>query len=344
MFEYNCPKKAFPTILAMTPEQMAKESIYTQNACTYIIDKIKKIDSAPLRKQLEERYQNNSFKFLKLYPDFKSKEALRQELIRKGFLSSSVGITQFMPSGENITPIWAASGSGYRGHHAHPGGLVIHIEENLRMSLYLAKIYKQMYNLDFDKDMLIFAQTTHDLAKAWLANWKEDGSVLMQYALADTGVHHIFGLAESICWGASPEFLYCQASVHLQSANKSARRIIIDFLLAAFVIAQKNPVEYGLLDKEGNLTFDYRKEEFWFCNMGDQMLFTVTALRRCIKALHELAQEEYAFDEKALSGKPFNQLRNYLFSQLSVAGCFALLNQHGKQGLKKKIATIIEFN
>ena len=337
------PKRTLGDIVAMTPIQMAQESLYIQNAYAYVSDKVKQISSPLLKEQLSDMFFNCAVTFAKHYESFDSRKSLRKQMMKKGYLYSDVSLEQFMPSFEAIPPVWAAAGSGYRGHHAHPGGLVVHIEENLRLSLYLAKLYKEMYGLDFDEDMLIFSQTVHDLSKGWLANWQEDGSTHPQYCIAETGAHHIFALAESIYRNIPPEYLYCQAAVHLRSTSKSSYYSICEFLKAAFLVAQKEPQRYGLWDSNEQLAFDHRREEFWFVNMGDQMLFTVCELRYCTKILREIAIEKFSFSESDINGKPFNQLRNYLFSQCSIAVLFAVFRKQGADGLQVLLEELIEF-
>ena len=346
MFAQSAIKKqkiAFSEILAMTPAQMAQGSTYTQNAYEYIIGKINKMKTPFIKEQISDMFFNSALTFMKLYDDAEKRKLLREQFIEKGYLYPGIGLEQFMPQSKVVPPIWVAAGSGYRGHHAHPGGLVIHIEENLRLSLYLAKMYKEMYGLSFDKDMIIFSQVAHDLSKAWIANWQPDGSLLLQYGLADTGAHHIFALAESIYRDIPPQFLYCQAATHVQSTSKSSRDVITGFLRAAFLVAQKDPQKYGLFDNMDHLAFDYRREEFWFVNMGDQMLFTVSELRRCTKVLQELMATKYGFSESDLVGRRFNQVRNYLFCQCSVAGVFDIIKNKGVKGLQELVEELIEF-
>ena len=338
-------KKKFSYIMDMLPEDMAEDSSVVQNSYNYILEKIKEIQTKTLHDQIESMFLQSLPSFAGLYKTRGEKAGLRTKLLKAGFIQSDVSIDDLMPEVDALPPVWVSSGSGYRGHHAWPGGLVVHIEENMRLSLYLEKMHRDMFGIGYDREMIIFAQAAHDLAKSWMSYWQPDGSCKIQFAMANTGVHHIYGLAESIRHDVPPEYIYAQAATHVRSTSKTNNMTIVDFLKAAFIIAQKEPVEYGLLDKNGKLAFDYKRMEYWFTYMGDHMVvFTVPQTRRAVKALKTLARNELGFSEEELDGKKFNQLRNYVLSQLGSAAIFEMFAKSGMAGLKSKILEMIDFD
>lgn len=337
-------KRKFSDIILMTPENMAKESQIVQNSYNYILTKISEIKTKELREVTQSMFLRTMPSFVGFYQTAAEKEKLFSELLRAGYIHAGISVDDLIPETDALPPVWAASGSGYRGHHAWPGGLVVHIEENMRLSLYLDQMHREMFDTGFDRDMIIFAQTAHDLAKSWMSHWLDDGSCKIQFAMADTGVHHIYGLAESIRNGIPPAYLYAQAATHVKATSKTNNNTIVDFLKAAFLIAQKDPVEYGIFDEKDRLAFDYKRMEYWFTYMGDHMVvFTVPQTRRAVKALKTILEEELGFSIDDFEGKKFNQLRNYVLSQLGSAVVFELLAEEGMVGVKAKVFEMIDF-
>ena len=331
------------TVLAMTPQQMALKSKYVVNAYNYLLTAVDGMDDKVLQKLLVKMLSKEQPAFLSLYKDKPDKrQQIYEQLQEKDYINPAITVDEFMPYTVN-QPIWSASGSHYYGHHSHPGGLVLHTEENLRISLAMAKAHSKMFNLKFDNDIVVFAQVAHDLSKAWILEWLPDGSCLSQYNIAHTGAHHIFGLAESIYHNSPPRAVFAQACTHVNPGNKKACEVICHFLLAACMIAEVDPVQYGLFDSQGKLTFDYKQMEFWFCYVGDHsVVFTVPSARRVIKNLKTLALEDYGFTQEDLETCKFNQFRNYILAQSTITRLYQKLFQGEQKALAKEVAKLFK--
>lgn len=330
-------------IYLMTPRQMAEKSKYVFNSYNSLLKVVDEMELESLRNPLNKMLKEKEPFLLNFY---KSNPVKRQEvydtLKEKGYINSKLKVEDFMPFNNN-QPIWSASGSHYFGHHAHPGGLVLHTEENLKMSLGIARAHSEIFNLKFNTDMVVFAQMAHDLSKTWLLEWQEDASCMSQYNIAQTGAHHIFGLAESICHHLEPKTLFAQACTHLNPGNQKACQIICDFLRAAFIIADIDPVDYGLFDEEDKLTFDYKQMEFWFCYVGDHsVVFTVPSFKTVLKNLEILAQEEYNFHKEELHTSKFNKFRNYVLAQNTITILYKMLSEGDKKAFKKQVAKLFK--
>lgn len=331
------------TIFTMPPQKMALKSKYVVNSYNYLLTAIDNMDNKILQKLLTKMLANEQQAFLSLYKDNpERRQETYEKLIECGYIDSTLTVEEFLPYTNN-QPIWSAIGSHYYGHHSHPGGLVLHTAENLRISFAAAKAHSKMFNLKFDNDIVVFAQIAHDLAKAWLLAWLPDGACLPQYNIAQTGAHHIFGLAESIYLNSPPKAVFAQACTHVNPGNKKALEVICHFLKAACIIANVDPVKYGLFDQQGKLTFDYKQMEFWFCYMGDHsVVFTVPSARRVIKNLKILAQEDYGFTQEDLKTYKFNQFRNYVLTQNTITRLYKLLSKEDKTAFKRQIAKQIK--
>ena len=325
-------------ILEQTPEDMARTSLAAQAAYEFVSGQIAGIIDDKIREKLLVMYE---------YPrpclpeQMPRRKKLFCKLRDSGMLDVGLTFDEFVPKTihrKKPPPVWAASGSHYRGHNAHPGGLLIHTEKNLRFALTAAEMHEAAYGLPADRDMLIFAQVAHDLAKTWLLPWQEDGACLPQYQIAGAGAHHVFGLAESIHQGFPPVLIFSQAATHVDPCTGEGYAEICGFLRAACLIAGADPVSYGFWDKRGQPEFDHYAREHWFNYMADRMVvFTLRAGRRAVKLLKKLAEETYGFSKQELDGKPFNQFRNYLFCQIGTAGILRALSLGGTALLAQEV-------
>jgi hypothetical protein len=60
-----------------------------------------------------------------------------------------------------------AAGGSWLGHHPYPGGLVVHTGINLRRALDSAALYREVYGLTVNEDLLAAAVILHDVMKAY---------------------------------------------------------------------------------------------------------------------------------------------------------------------------------
>ncbi len=141
-------------IYDMSPKDMAEKSVYVQNAYKYILEEIESMESKSLKKILLNMLETPYPSYMEYYKNKKDREELYKKLKDAGYFEYPVKIDEFLPPQKFMTqykkekpPVWVASGSGYAGHHAHPGGLVLHTVENLRMSLAILKEHEQMFDL-----------------------------------------------------------------------------------------------------------------------------------------------------------------------------------------------------
>jgi hypothetical protein len=183
-------------------------------------------------------------------------------------------------------PFIAAPGSAFHSHHSYPGGLVLHEANNEVANLHLEEQYRQVYDLgtkselpavragvakDIPKstdtgihhDLIVGPPIWHDWAKTIVFQWNADGSEFPELNFGGngttddygqpgdsrTGAHHIIGLAEAIKRGLDPEFVITQAAAH--AAPTSGEYKIVNWIRAAAIIAQVDPVAQGYLANSG---------------------------------------------------------------------------------------------
>jgi hypothetical protein len=147
----------------------------------------------------------------------------------------------------------AAPASFWSQHHTYPGGLVFHTLTNLRIGLGIEKSWSKDYGLGaLDLDLIRLAVIWHDSAKTMTIAWNGDGTASPSEGdpIANTGAHHIWGVAEAIYREMSPRFVVVLASAH-NSALPPDKIQLLGYLRAGAIIAGK-PFSAAGLNEDGS--------------------------------------------------------------------------------------------
>jgi len=273
------------------------------------------------------------------------KKAIYKELTQKGLLKD-VAEKDFLPpvssSKKASQPFYSAPGSGYQSHHSYPGGLATHTDLNVRVSLALYDGYRDVYDYMLDRDVVIAAQVLHDLHKPWVFQWDENGESRGEMKLGGTGEHHPLGVAESIVRGLPAEVCVAQACAHNHPRTPEDEAKVVGWIQAASIIAGVDPVEYGLLEKGGKTLPLPRRQEGFVTHLGDHdWVLTVPAAKWIIPVMEKVAVRDYGLAQNDLKKKPFNQLRNYVFSQTTIMSLYEVYAAKGEQELVRTIHSVV---
>src|SRR5262249_37034790 len=121
-------------IFAMSPEEMAATSAFTRRAYEAQIAQIYRIQN----KQIRE---------------------IVLELVRNPVATAF---------GQKSSQSWLASpGSGWKSHHAYPGGLAVHTMEWGEVANAWVDAYDRVYGVKLDRDLVIAGLILHDWGKVW---------------------------------------------------------------------------------------------------------------------------------------------------------------------------------
>jgi len=333
--------------LNLTPLEMAKKSNLVQSAYSYITGICGEIKNQALREQVLQVIHNPAPTFMEKYATSDARRMLWEKLVAANYVSDTIGVTNFLPPSENIhktsQPFFAAPGSGYMSHHAYPGGLATHTAVNIRSSLNVYQAYFETFDYKLDRDIVIAAQALHDLHKPWVFQWQEDGTCLKEITLAGQGAHHVLGIAESIYRGIPAEVVVAQASAHNHPGSDKDEAEVVDWVKAASIIAEKDPIREGLLSADGSTLPIPRRQENFVTHLGDHdWVLSGPAVKWALPALKNIAKQEYKMSDQELNGKKFNYFRNYVFSQFSAMRSYQVLVNQGEAGLKAKIRQMID--
>ncbi|MFI3272375.1 MAG: metal-dependent phosphohydrolase [Pseudomonadota bacterium] len=254
--------------------------------------------------------------------------------------------TTFLPNAKDgdtaLQPFYTAPGSGYGSHHAYPGGLVTHTGLNVKMAIDMHKNYSDTYNMHADRDIVIAAQILHDLHKPWVFQWESDNASRTEQVLAGTGEHHVLSLAESIHRGLPAKVIIAQAGAHIHPGTPETEAQMVNWLTAAAIIVGKDAIALGLVAQDGKTLPQPRGVEAFITHVADHdYVLSVPSVKWLLPVMKKIAQECYGIQGADLEGKVYNNLRNYIFAQVTAMTLYHHYTQYGEKGVRDYMLQIV---
>lgn len=344
----SAKKVSLTECINLAPATMAEKSAMTKNGYDYLLKCANTVSDRNVRNICLEGLKNPVPKLMKLFPNDAAKEAVRIKLVEAGYLKSDAVYDQFLPPCKgadiNTQPFYTAPGSGWKSHHAYPGGLVTHVATDMKTALGLYDAYYDIYGYHMNKELIVSAILIHDIQKTWVLQWKEDGTCLPEINVAGTGIHHILAIADSIYRELSPELVVAVACSHNHPGWAGDEAQVVGWIKAACIITGKDPINLGYLSKDGKTLPLPRRQEGFMVHLGDHdYVLTAPCLNWMVEKLREIAKKHYGMSDEDLAGKPFNAFRNYLFSQYSDMRLHQIWVEGGEEALVKAVKNIIDI-
>jgi hypothetical protein len=239
--------------------------------------------------------------------------------------------------GQAATQSWLASpGSGWKSHHAYPGGLSVHNFEWVEVALGWSDTWEKVYGVKLDRDLVVAGLILHDWGKVWFlfddssgkirepdwypkawgtkANWKWMGG------------HGAVLYAELIARGIPTELLFSAASAHFDpywALEKDGEGMNPALREAAEIAKKPAPV----------VKPEERMAEWWVVTFTDEAwsFSTMVAARFAFELLEETAKD--------LGLKPDSREANKLaWFVLSRVGDFKIYEVYQKAGFQREAA------
>lgn len=323
---------------------LAKDAELVQLSYKKIQDAVSSIKDSTLRSMTAEIINNPNPTFMENYQLPGSKRALYNKLAAAGLLDTSkISAEQLLPpySGKLPQPFYSAPGSGYASHHAYPGGLATHTAANLCISEGIYNTYKDIFNSDISRDIIISAQALHDLAKPLVFQWQKDQASLPEYTIAATGAHHILSIAEVIYRGFPVEEIVAQACAHTIPTGKD-EQVVAGYLKAAAIIAGKDAVKLGLVNSDNTIPTPH-KQEGYIVSLGDHdFVLSSPVCQKSVAILKQIAAKDYGMTKADLEGEHFNRFRNYIGAQYSMMYIDSLAStKNGMERIRQAVKNVI---
>ena len=233
------------------------------------------------------------------------------------------------------TQSWLASpGSGWKSHHAYPGGLSVHNLEWVEVALGWSDTWEKVYGVKLDRDLIVAGLILHDWGKLWFlfddgsgkirepdwypkawgtkANWKWMGG------------HGAVLYAELIARGIPTDLLFSAASAHFDpywALEKDGEGMNPALREAAEIAKKPAPV----------VKPEERMAEWWLVTFTDEAwsFSTMVAARFAFELLDETAKD--------LGLKPDSREANKLtWFVLSRVGDFKIYEVYQKAGFHRE--------
>lgn len=326
------------------PIVTANQSQLINYSFEYIKTSINKIKNTTLKNKATDLITNVHPTFMNMHSSSKEINKIYSKLVDKSLIDpSKINVNQLFPKlSNNLQKFISAPGSTYNSHHAYPGGLCTHTASNICIAEGLINTYKNIFGYEVDTDIILTALAVHDMGKAYVLQWNNDDSCFTEYTMAQTGSHHIFSLVEAMYRNMPAEIIIAQACAHNHPGNTNDEEQVVNWIKAASLIAQKNPIKEGYLNTTGTKLNSPHHQEWYIVHLGDHdWMLSGYACNTIIATLKNIAQEDYHFTTEELSSIKFNRFRNYIGSQYSFMFLHNLLVKKGIDILKQTINNLI---
>ena len=330
-------ERSIAEVIRMSPVEMAEESAVVRAAMTSLEASAKRLSDAKLAGVILDIMKNPMPRLLEGIDEAQCLEALRREGLVDAKRSSL-----FPPLADRSAapqPYASAPGSGYKSHHAYPGGLATHCALNVASAEKLADSYREVFGLEIDRDAAVGGELLHDLHKPWVFQWLKDHTCRVEPQLAGTGEHHVLSIAESMKRGVAPAVCVAQACAHDHPGTAESEARVVKYLRAAAIIAGVDPVRGGYLAADGKTLPQPRRMEGFVVHLADHdFVVSGPACQWTAAALYELFREQYGLTSEA----DLNAARNYAFANLTAMRLYGVLSTRGKRALGEEVARIVK--
>jgi hypothetical protein len=352
--------RSLDQIIAMSPEDMAKASRAVCGAYDELLQTAASLEDPGYRRLMTECVAKPQVTFLEMYPSDDDRRKLYDEMVKLGFFNAEDTPEHVWPQGHMTPQTYLSAPSSHNDfYNAHPGGLAITVAYNIRTADAYTENYRQMFGLPINRDLPAAALCVHEYPKVWLYQWLGDGSWLEEPRTVydDTWhAHCIYVTAELMYRRFDSRIGMAMAAAHqlsLLDASMDGRRVVCNwighdrvahFIKAAAIMAQVDPVDYGLLErKNGEMVLAPVPAEQWVTHLADMNWpYTMGAAHLYTwPLLKQIAADDYGISGNDLEGRPFNQLKNYVWSQVGQIPLYEILVREGFDAARATVGRMV---
>jgi len=354
------PQRQLEEIVAMTPEEMARSSVMIMGIYNELLRTAASLEDEAYRRLMIECITKPKVTFLEMYPTDQDRRRLFDEMVKLGFFNAEDDPDHVWPRGHMTPQTYLTAPSSHNDfYNAHPGGLALTVAYNIRMADAYTQNYRQVYGVPINRDVSVVGLLVHEYPKVWLYQWQNDGTWLEEPRTVydDTWhAHCIYVTAELMHRRFDSRIVMAMAAAHqlsLLNAHMDGRKVVTNwtglervahFIKAAAIMANVDPVDYGLLEKRnGDAILAPQPAEQWVTHLADMNWpYTMGAAHLYTEPLlKSFAKRELKMTDRDLSARPFNQLKNYVWSQLSQITLYEILVREGQEAAEKTLSRMV---
>lgn len=328
---------------AMTPLAMAESAAVARAARDYCLQACDRITDATLRRLTRELLESPAPTFMRGKGEAE-KGAIMARLKAEKLLAADADANLVfppVPADAGALSFLVAPGSKYNGHHGYPGGLATHVAGNVAITLGMVDAYEQIYGMTPLHDIALAGQLLHDNMKPWVFQWQADGACLPEGTIAGTGAHHVLGVAEAWHRGLPAPALRALASAHAAYSDKEDKPGPAQWIKAAAIMLDRDPVAEQILDAEGAMPQPLSVEQF-VVHLGDgDWVFTGHAATGARRALEAVGQARFGFAKEAINTAPYNAFRNYVCAQATMERLYGVFATQGQAGVEALAVSLV---
>jgi hypothetical protein len=354
------PARKLDEIIAMSPDEMARASRLVSGAYNELLQTAASLEDPGYRRLMTECIASPKVTFLEQFPTDQDRRRLFDEMVRLGFFNPADHPDHVWPRGHMNPQTYLTAPSSHNDfYNAHPGGLALTVAYNIRMADAYTQNYRQMYGVPANRDLPAASLLVHEYPKVWLYQWQNDGSWLEEPRTVydDTWhAHCIYVTAELMHRRFDARIVMAMAAAHQLSfleASMDGRQVVTHwrglervahFIKAAAIMAQVDPVAYGLLEKRnGDIALAPQPAEQWITHLADMNwpyamgaghLYTYPLLKA-------IAEDALGIAGRDLDGRPFNQVKNYVWSQLGQIALYEILVREGRDAARAVVSRLV---
>jgi hypothetical protein len=302
-----------------------------------------------------------------LYPTAADRKKIFDEMVKLNYFAAEDDPERVFPPGvENIQSMFTSPQSHNDWYGAHPGGMALVVAVNVRIADAHTNTYRSVYGIPASRDIAACALGIHEMPKSWYHSWNPDGTYNEEprslYGVA-FHAHATMIVAEMMHRRMDAAITLACATAHSTGTvdvtqhgchtkvTLTGPSVVADIIHSASVLAQVDPIDYGLLKRtpDGKFELAALPVEQWITHFGDMNWpYTLGAAHPGTHALlRTMAKENYGIPEKDLEKfpyvKPFNQLKNYVWAQVGEIGLYEVMQREGNDAARAFIKRLVSF-
>lgn len=352
---------------AMTPLEIANSSSLIRGVYEELHQVASSLEKTEYRAIMTEILTRPRMTWLSdLYPTDADRKAIFDEMVGHGYFVAEDNADYVFPPGhDKIQTMLTSPQSHNDWYGSHSGGMALVVAFNIRIADAHTEHYRQVYGVPVNRDISACALGIHEYPKSWFHSWKPDGSYNEEprslYGLT-FHTHASYVTAELMHRNMDSALTMAVAAAHATGSiavenngrhtgvTLTGPAAVADIIHAAAVLAQKDPVEYGLLKAKagGGYELAVLPAEQWVTHLGDMNWpYTLGSAHPVTHALLKMmAEKDYGIPAADLQSfpyvRPFNQLKNYVWAQLGEITLYEVIQREGTEAARALVKRLVK--